>query len=163
MRLRQKAYKSQKYQCKVGKVGNNAATPPRFGSCMQHCGRERAVPPGRLYSPLCTPETKSGIGPHTLSYPNVPSSVLEAVANSGPGQGGWNSSFVGDIIRPAAYFFLDRRGLAIVLMVRMFAFEVEKALHLISRLRSRRHPANWRPCYLVEDPAMRTKTCRRQI
>lgn len=95
-----------------------------------------------MYPPLCTPETKSGIGPHILSYPSVRLSFLEAVANSGPGQGVLNSSFVGDIIRPATYFFLDRRGLAVVLMVRMFAFEVEKAVHLISRLRSRRHPAN---------------------
>lgn len=89
----------------------------------------------------------SGLTPyHTRMCPRL---FFEAVANSGPGQGGWNSSLVDNIIRPAAYFFLDRRGSAVVLMVRMFAFEVEKALHLISRLRSRRHTANWRPCYLV--------------
>lgn len=72
------------------------------------------------------PRQNRGSGLTPCIMPECSSFILEAVADSGPGGVGGSEFFplLGLQFGQAAYFFLDRRGLAIVLMVRMFAFEV---------------------------------------
>lgn len=113
-------------------VGNDAAHAATVWLLNPALWTQRAVPPGLFYSPSCTPETESGIGGpgaftpyHTRLFPRSLSKLLPILARVLYEFLVTSRTYV-CTIQQAACFFLDRRGCAIVLMVRMVAPEVSK-------------------------------------